>query len=167
METVLVQEEPRGPSILVEVPISANTQRQNLPDVQQLRSQLNQTIIIKAIRLVSAKVLSGGITLALNNAAVTELRKMVLTIMSEGWEKGQYIPILALNDMADSDAAVATTVPYRNHTTRFADWRNVDWAQCYIQFANGTAPVGAPYVLIFEVEYVKLDATGQPIQRPS
>ena len=167
METILVQEEPRGPSVLFEVPIVANLQRQPLPDVQQLRSQLNQTIIIKAIRLISAKVLSNGITVAGTNAVITELRKMVLTLYSEGWEKGQYIPVLSLVDIADADAAVATTIPYRNRTTRFNDWRNVDWQQSYIQFGNGLAPVGAPYVLIFEVEYVKLDATGQPIQRPS
>lgn len=167
METILVQEEPRGPSILIEVPIVAGTQRQNLPDVQQLRSQLNQTIIIKAIRLITAKVLSNGVTVQGTNAPVTELVKMVLTLYSEGWEKGQYIPLLTLNDVADSDATAATTIPYRQSTTRFANWRNVDWAQCYVQFANGTAPAGAPYVLIFEVEYLKLDASGQPIQRPS
>lgn len=164
---VLLQEQPRGSSILVEVPIVAGTQRQNLPDVQQLRSQEGQVIIIKAIRLITAKVLTNAITLSGTNAPVSELRKMVLTLYCEGWEKGKYIPLLVLNDVNDSDATAGTTIQFRNNPTKLDNWRNVDWAQSYIQFANGQAPAGAPYVVIFEVEYEKLNAKGLPIVGPS
>jgi hypothetical protein len=163
----LVQEQPRGSSILVEIPIVAGTQRQNLPDVQQLRSQEGQVIIIKAIRLITPKVLTNAITLAGTNAPVTELRKIALTLYCEGWEKGKYIPLLVLNDVADSDAAVATTIPFRNVATKLDNWRNVDWAQSYIQFGNGVAPAGAPYIIMLEVEYEKLNAKGVPIIGPS
>lgn len=164
---IMLQEQPRGPSILVEIPIVAGTQRQNLPDVQQLRSQEGQIIIIKAIRTITAKILTNAITLQGVVAPVAELRKMALTLYCEGWEKGKYIPLLVMNDTADADATTATTIQYRNNPTRFDNWRNVDWAQSYIQFANGTAPVGAPYNVVLEVEYQKLNAAGVPILGPS
>ena len=165
-DIILVQEEPRGPSILVEVPVTSAGQKVKLPDVQQLRSQEGQTIIIKAIRLITAKVLANAIDLALVNAPIGQLINMSLTLYSEGWLKGQNIPVLVLNDMNDSDAAVATTIPFRNKATRLNDWRNVDWAQSYLLFANGFAPTPS-YAVIFEVEYIKLDAKGNPIQGPS
>jgi len=167
MEQVLfVQEEPRGPSQLVEVPVTNGTQKQRLPDVQQLRSQPGQTIIIKAIRLISPKVLPNAMTLNLANAGLAELQKISLVIYSQGWEKGQMIPLLTLNDMADADSTAATTIPYRNKATRFNNWRNVDWAQSYLLYANGQTASGA-YAVIFDVEYIKLNAKGEPIDIPS
>lgn len=164
---LLVQEEPRGPSILVEVPVPLPTQKQTLGDVQQLRSQEGQTIIIKAIRLITDKVLTNGMNIAGTNAPLAELQKMAVVLYSEQWQKGQFIPILVLNDMADADATAATTIPYRNRTTRFANWRNVDWAQSYIQYSNGTIAAGTPYVVLLEVEYEKLNSKGVPIVGPS
>lgn len=166
-DVMLVQEEPRGPSILVEIPVTAAVQQINIPDVQQLRSQDGQQIIVKAIRLITAKVLSNGIVNIGPNAPLTELVKMTLVIFSEGWLKGRNIPILSLNDMADADATTATTIPYRNKTTRFNNWTSVDLAQSYLQFANGTLPVGFPYTVITEWEYIKLNAKGDIIDRPS
>jgi len=166
-DIVFVQEEPRGPSQLVEVPVLAATQKQRLPDIQQLRSQEGQTIIIKAIRLITAKVLPNAVTVALVNAPLAELVKICLVLYSEGWEKGQMIPVLTLNDMADANNAIATTIPYRNKTTRFNNWRNVDWAQSYLLYSNGTPAAGTPYAVMFDVEYIKLDAAGKPIVGPS
>lgn len=166
-DIILVQEEPRGPSQLVEVPVAVATQRQRLPDVQQLRSQEGQTIIIKAIRLITPKVLPNAMTIAGTNAPIAELQKICLVLYSEGWEKGQMIPLLTLNDVADADATTATTIPYRNQATRFNNWRNVDWAQSYLQYANGQAAANTPYVVMFDVEYIKLDAYGKPIIGPS
>lgn len=166
-EIILVQEEPRSSSVLIEIPIVAGQQQQKLPIIQQLLSTNGQTIIIKEMRLISPKVLTNAVTIQGTNAPVTELRKMVLTIYCEGWEKGKSIPVLVMNDVADADSTTATTIPYRNKATRFDNWKNVDWNQSYIQFANGTAPAGAPYVLLFEVIYVKLNAMGQEIIGPS
>lgn len=164
-QVLLVQEEPRTASILVEIVIPIGKQRVQLPDVQQLRATNLQKITIKSIALVSPKVLSHGILNGLANAAVTELRKMALTVYSMGWERAQYIPILFLNDAADADAATATTIPYKNIAPRFDDWQNVAWDKCYIQFADGQPSVGAQeYTVILEVQYQKFDTQGAPIE---
>lgn len=162
----MVQEEPRGPSQLIEIPIPANQQKVKLPDVQQLRSTEGQTIIIKSIRLITPKVLTNGMTVAGTNVNLANLQLMCLTLYSQGWEKGQLIPLLVLNDVVDGDSAAATTIPYRNKTTRLNNWRNVDWSQSFLQWANGTQS-DAAYVCMLEVEYVKLDANGKTIIGPS
>lgn len=165
---ILVQEEPRGPSQLVEIPVPAQVvQRVQLPDVQQLRSTLDNNIIIKAIRLITDKTLTNAPTIGTANATLGELRKISLVLYCEGWEKGQLIPILTLNDTADADAANATTIPYRNKTTRFNNWKNVDWSKSYLQYSNGTSSSGSAYSVLLEVEYVKLNSLGQEIIGPS
>jgi hypothetical protein len=164
---ILVKEEPRGPSQLIEVPVNAATQKQPFPDIPQLRSQPGQRIVIKGIRLITAKVLTRGATINAVNAPVTELQKMTLVLFSQQWQKGQNIPVLTLNDVADGDSTAATTIPYRNTPTKLADWENVDWPQSFIQYANGTAAVGTPYVVIFDVEYLKYDDLGNLIDTPS
>lgn len=163
---LLVQEEPRGPSQLIEIPIATATTSFALPDVQQLRSQQGQVIIIKAIRLVTIKVLSNAPVSGNANAPVTELRKISLVLYAEGWMKGYQIPLLELNDVADADSAVATTIPYRNRTTRFDNWTNVDWSKSILQFSNGTVAVPT-YSILLDVEYIKLDAQNKEIIGPS
>lgn len=167
-EIILVQEEPRGPSQLVECPVTTNgAQKVKLPDVQQLRSMVGQTIIIKAIRLITFKVLARGMTINAVNAPLAELQKISLVLYSENWEKGQMIPLLTLNDVHDADSTAATTIPFRSKATKFNDWRNVDWAQSYLLYSNGSVSANAPYVVMFDVEYIKLDAKGNPIVGPS
>jgi hypothetical protein len=162
-QIILVQEEPRTNSILVEVQVTTNQQRIQLPDVQQLRQTNLQRIIIKSISLVSPKVLTHGILNGLTNATLAELRKMALVVYAMGWEKAQYIPVLFLNNTADGDTTAATTIPYKNIAPRFDDWDAVSWDKCYLQFANGQ-PSSGSYTVIFEVQYVKLDANGVEIQ---
>lgn len=162
-QVVLVQEEPRGPSILIEVNVPNNgSQRVPFPDISQLRSTVNQQIIIKGLRLVSDEVLTNGIISSNTTAPATELQKMSITIYSEGWEKGQTIPILTFNDFVFTTGAI----PYRNHSTRFANWRNVDWPKSYIQYANGTVSAGAPYVVLLDCEYIRLDNLGNILDGP-
>lgn len=161
---VLVQEEPRGPSILIEVNVQTNgQQRVSFPDISQLRSTVDQKIIIKGLRLVSAEVLTNGIISANTTAPAAELQKMSLTIYSEGWEKGQTIPILTFNDFVFTTGAI----PYRNHSTRFDNWVNVDWPKSYIQYANGTSSAGAPYVVLLDCEYVRIDKFGNSLIGPA
>lgn len=165
-DIIFIQDEPRGPSILVEIPVSTTGQKVKLPDVQQLRSQGEQVIVIKAIRLITPKILSAGILLGLPNAPLVELQSMSLTIYSQQWLKGENIPILTFNDFVDADSANATTIPYRNKTTRLNNWRNVDWAQSFLLFANGFTPTPS-YVVLLDVEYIKLNAKGEIIDTPS
>jgi hypothetical protein len=163
-QTVLVQDEPRGPSVLIEINVQTNgQQRVPFPDISQLRSTAYQSIIIKGLRLISAEVLTNGIISNNTTAPATELQKMSLTIYSEGWEKGQTIPILTLNDMHFTTGAI----PFRFNPTKFDNWQNVDWPKSYIQFANGTLSTGAPYVVLLDCEYIRLDAQGSLIQGPS
>lgn len=145
-DILLVQEEPRGPSQLIEVPVNTNgVQKVKFPDVQQLRSTTDQIVVLKGLRLISPKVSPNCATLAAVNAPIAELRKMFLVIYCEGWEKAQMIPVLTLNDMADGDATAATTIPYRNKATKFNDWKKVDWTQTYLLYGNGTVVANAPY----------------------
>lgn len=161
---ILVQEEPRGPSQLIEIPVTQNgLGRVNLPDIQQLRSQVGQVIIIKGLKLIPPTVLTNAPTLGGPNAPLTELVKMTLTIYCEGWEKGQLIPILTLNDFFIEGSGT----PYRMNPTKFADWKNVDWSKTYLQFANGTVSAGTPYNVLIDVDYIKLDAQNQEIIGPS
>lgn len=162
---ILVNTEPRGPSQLIEVqvPVGAGG-RVNFPDIQQLRSQQGQDIIIKAMRLITAEILTNGVISGLTTAPLAELQKIALVLYCEGWEKAQYIPILTLHDVG---AMGSTTFPQAPQQSRFANWRNVDWSKSYLQYANTTAAAGTPYVVMFDVEYVKLDAQGHLIVGPS
>jgi hypothetical protein len=161
MNTILVQEEPRGPSQLIEIPVTkAGLQRINFPDIQQLRSTVDMTIITKVIRLVPASALSHAPNLGGVNAPDSELVKMAVTIYCEGWEKGQLIPVFVLNDVQSGSGST----PFRFASSRFANWKNVDWTKTYIQLGNGTStvlPGGNPYNVIMEVEYMRLDKQGK------
>lgn len=160
----LVMEEPRGPSQLVEIQVTQNgLSRVPFPDVPNLRSQIGQNIIIKGIRLITDSVLTNGPISGLTNAPLTELVKASLVIYSEGWEKGQMIPLLTLNDMF----AEGTGIPYRRTATKFNDWKNFDWSKTFVQYSNGLVTAGASYVICLDVEYQKLDASGKPIIGPS
>lgn len=161
---VLVQEEPRGPSQLVEIPVpAAAVTKVQLPDVQQLRSQVGQTIIIKALRVITDSVLTNGPTIGGPVSPLTELQKMTLTLYCEGWEKGQLIPMCSLIDVFVEGSGI----PWRSKTVYMDNWKNVDWSKSYLQFANGTASIGTAYTVLLEVEYVKLDGNNQEIVGPS
>lgn len=163
-QTVLVQDEPRGPSVLIEVNVPLNgSQRIPFPDISQLRSTVYQSIVIKGMRLISAEVLTNGVISGNPTAPAAELAKMTITLYCEGWEKGQTIPILTLNDMFFTTGAI----PFRQNPTRFDNWSPVDFPKSYIQYANGTVSAGAPYVVLLDCEYIRIDANGQLIQGTS
>jgi hypothetical protein len=151
-DMILVQEEPRNASQLVEIQVIANgVSRVAFPDVQQLRSQGDQLIVIKKIRLITALLLTNAPTSGFTNAPLTELQKIAITLYSDGWERGQLIPILVLNDTF----AEGSGIPYRQFPTAFSNWKNVDWSKSYLQYANGTTSAGANYAVVLDVEYMK------------
>lgn len=150
---MLVQEQPRGASELVEIPVAASSAgRVTIPDVPQLRNQGDQVVLIKTVRLISAKVLSYGPVTGTATMVLADLKKCSLVLYSRGWEKGHFIPLLTLNDVVDSDGTSATTIPFRNHATVLDNWSDVDWNKSYINVANGQTISGA-CVVILEVEY--------------
>ena len=161
---VLIQEEPRGPSQLIEIPVpAAAVSKVVLPDIQQLRSQVGQVIIIKALRLIPFTLLTNSPTVGAVNAPLAELQKISLVLYCEGWEKGQLIPILTLCDTFTEASGVA----WKAKTVRFDNWKNVDWSKSFLQYSNGTPSSGLAYTVILEAEYVKLDAQNQEIIGPS
>ncbi len=163
-QLVLVQEEPRGPSQLIEVPVATNgLSRVNFPDIQQLRSMADQRIIIKSIRCITDEVLTRGPITGFVTAPVAELQKISLVIYCEGWEKAQYLPILLLND-ATTQAGV---IPHVYRQTMFNDWQNVDWSKTFLQYSTGTTTAGTPYAVLLDVVYEKLNMEGQTIIGPS
>lgn len=166
---VYVQEQPRGPSELIEIPVTvAGVSRVNIPDIQQLRSQVGQIVIIKSMRLITADVLTNGVITGFANAPATEVKKISLVVYSNGWEKGHYIPLQVLND---TRLATGSVYALRDYQTDFDSWQNVDWSKSYLQYSNGTGGAvlagSLPYVVMLEVGYVKLDAQQQVIDLPS
>jgi len=159
---MLIQEEPRGASQLIEIPVSGALTKVTIPVVQQLQNNTDQIVIIKALRLITDAVLTDAPTLGGINAPVTEIVKMTLTIYCEGWEKGQLIPLASLNDVFTE----GSQIPWRQRTMRLDNWQNVDWNKSFLQFANGTVPAGGPYNVILEAEYVRLDKNRHPIIGP-
>lgn len=167
-QIILVQEEPRGPSQLIEVPVNVNgIGRVNFPDIQQLRSTPSNDIVIKEIKLITVKALARGIYNDSPNAPLAELQKCALVVYCEGWEKAQFIPLLELNPFYDADGAAATTIPWTHGGKRFADWVNVDWSKSYIQYSNGTVSANSPYVFIFNVGYIRVNKQGQELLGPN
>jgi hypothetical protein len=163
-QSVYLLEEPRGPSIIVEVPVTLNGQgRIPFPDVAQLRSTESQKIILKGMKLITDGILTNGVLNPGVTAPIAELQKMSIVLYCEGWEKGQFIPVLFLNDAE----IPGTTIPFRHQGTYFDNWVNVDWPKSYIQTCNGTLTANQPYVVMFEVYYVKLDGQGNEIKRAS
>ncbi len=161
MAVILVQEEPRGPSMLIELPVIQNgLNKVPFPDVDVLKNDTDQVVVIKSMRLITPQVLVGPIILNGVNAPITELQKMAMVLYSEGWEKGEYIPLLTLNDMEEPGQAT----PFRRHATRFADWKKVSWTKSFFQFANGQVSAGAPYVVLIDVEYQRFDSAGNELK---
>lgn len=164
-KTFLVQEEPRGPSQLIEIPVTANgISKVVIPDQPNLRNQIDQKIIIKALRVIPDTVLTNAPQDGNANATLAELQKCSLILYCEGWEKGQNIPLLTLVDTFTE----ASGIPWHNRTMQFANWENVDWNKSSIVYANGTGgSAGQPYTFVLEVEYVKIDKDGNEIVGPS
>lgn len=162
---VLVMEEPRGPSQLIEIIVNRSGQsRIQFPEVQNLKSLTTQTIIIKGMRLVTADVLTNGVISGNVNAPETELQKISLVIYCEGWEKAQFLPIQFLNDTTFA----GSTFPHRYAGTKFNDWQNVDWSKTYLLYSNGTSSIAeTPYCVMLDVEYIKLNGQNQEIIGPS
>lgn len=164
MQNKYLKSEPRGASELIEVPIASGASGQiSFPDVPQLRNQGGEVVILKAMRLITAKVLSHAPTTGVAVTPIADLRKMSIILYSNGWEKGHLIPALVLNDVQDQDSTAATTIPFRENTTYFDNWQDVDWNKSKVQFSNGQTAAGAS-TLVFEVEYQRfLISNGQLI----
>lgn len=151
-QNILVQEEPRGPSQLLEVAVpAAIVSNVVLPVIQNLQNQTDQIVIIKALRLIPDTVLVTAPTLGGPNATLAELQKISLVLYSQEWLKGQLIPLLTLVDTFTE----ASGIPWKPRTVKLDNWTNVNWGKSFLQYSNGTPSNGLAYNVIFEIEYQK------------
>lgn len=159
---ILVQEEPRGPSMLVERAILTGQSQISFLDVPELRNSPSKRVIIKAIRVTVPGLVAAPLSVGTVIAPLTELQKIYLNIYCEGWIKAQAIPILELNDVFIEGSGI----PFRTASTRFNNWENLDWSKTQIQYGQGqTAAID--FTLQLDVEYVSIDANGNEIIGPA
>lgn len=168
-QVILVQEEPLSCFEVIETAIlvaDAGGFDKNVKESNILRSDTDQTIVVKAIRVtVPGKLAFGPIT-GLPIAPVSELQKITLTIYSEGWERGHNIPILNLNDVT----VPGGTEPFRRTSFKLNDWRKIDWPSSFFKWSNGSggiAPGATGYCIMLEIEYVRLNKRGEPVSGPN
>lgn len=161
-DVILVQEEPRGPSMLVQKAILIGQSRLQFDDVPELRNSANKRIIIKGIRVIVPGLTVAPFNVGTVLAPLTELQKIYLNIYSEEWIKAQAIPILELNDVFIEGSGI----PFRTASTRLNNWENLDWSKTEIIYAQGTA-CAVDCTLVVEVEYVNIDNMGQEIIGPA
>ena len=154
-QTLLVQQQPIEASELVEIPVSNGASTAVIPDQPQLRNQGGEKIIIKAIRLITPKVLANAPVLGTANTPLADLQNMALILYSDGWEKGHNIPLLTLNDVNDSDSTAATTIPFVNSIPSFGNWNDIDWNKSKLVFASGQVASQAS-ACILQVSYIRV-----------
>jgi len=83
-----------------------------------------------------------------------------MVLYSQGWNKAVNMPILDLN----SSTFAGSVFPHRYNATKFDNWERMDWEQSYLLYSNGTGGVaGAPYAVLLEVHYLKLNAAGEVV----
>jgi len=163
--TWLIQEEPRGPSQLIEIPVNTNALSQvpQFPTIPNLQSDTKTNIITKAIRIIPDTVLTFGPTTGAPVATLAELQKLSFSIYCEGWLKAQNIPLLTMVDTFTE----ASGIPWHQRTMQFNNWERIIWEKCVLQYSNGTVSAGAPYVIVMEVEYLKLNEMWEEIIGPN
>lgn len=159
-QVLLVQEEPMSCSEIIEIPISqpnvaVGQSVVKFPQSQQLKSDQDQTTIIKSIRLITPEVLAFGTTTGLANVPLAEAQKISVLLYAQGWNKGHFIPLLTLNDVSTPGGAF----PHRYIKQNFLDWRKVAWDKCTLQYSNnsgGAQPGDDGYCVMFQVEYIRV-----------
>jgi len=160
LNTLLVMEEPRGPSQLIEIQVPAQIiSVVKIPVIQNLQNQTDQIVILKALRVIPDSILTNGPTSGLVNATLAELQKISLVLESQQWLKGQLIPLCTLIDTFTE----GTGIPFSTRTKRFDSWKDVNWGDSFLQYSNGTPSSGAAYAVIFEAEYQKFKKVGNDL----
>lgn len=150
---ILIQEEPRGASYLIEIPVTVVGNSVPLPLIQELTSDTTQNVVIKSLRLVTDAELTNAPTIGGINAPLTELQKISLLLYAEGWQKGYLIPLVSLNNTFTEGSGI----PFRDKTTKLNNWQRVEWNKSKLIYSNGTPSAGVPYTVILEVEYQRFD----------
>jgi len=164
-ERVLIQSQPVNNYTTVEIPVTSNgLTRIAIPDQLMLKSYPGHQVVIKAIELLTVKIITRAMINAMANAPLAEVVKAALVLYCEGWEKVQYIPLARLNPAYDSDGTAATTFPFMQSVQTFENLRSVDWTKSYIQYGNGAVSANSPYAFILGTQYMILNEQGAEIK---
>jgi hypothetical protein len=164
-EKVLIQSQPINNYTTVEIPVTANgLTRIAIPDQLMLKSYPGHTVVIKAIELISVKVLTRAMLNAMANAPLTEVVKAALVLYCEGWEKVQYLPFARLNPVHDADSTAATTFPFIEQAQTFENLKALDWTKSYVQFGNGAVSANSSYAFMLGIQYIILNDSGSEIK---
>ena len=164
-EKVLIQSQPINNYTTVEIPVTANgLTRIAIPDQLMLKSYPGHTVVIKAIELISVKVLTRALLNAMANAPLAEVIKAALVLYCEGWEKVQYLPLARLNPVHDADSTAATTFPFIEQAQTFENLKALDWTKSYVQFGNGAVSANSSYAFMLGIQYIILNDSGSEIK---
>lgn len=136
----------RYEQIELQIPVGAPT-KVMFPDLPNLRNQIDQSIVIKDMEVITDTVMPTTPNDA-TNAPIAELKKAVVVLYNSGEESIYRIPVLKLNRINDG------TNPFQQVWESFDDLRNVDWSKSYVLFSS--APANTPYSILFGVSYLKL-----------
>ena len=158
---ILVQTEPIGPITQLEIIIPrAGMGVVPIDDQPLLRSVGDLGIIIRTMTLVNDTMLTNAYVTGNPIAPLTELQKISIQLYSKQWIKMDTIPILMFNSIFTEGSGI----PWNNNKFKLDNWTSVDWNKSKLLFSNGTVSVGAPYSVVFTVEYQPYDAnTGKEI----
>lgn len=163
MEKMLVQAQPIKNWTLVETLAAVGNTRIPIQDQPMLKSYAGHKVVIKAIEVITAKMLTNGVLNATANLTRADLIKLVLVLYCDGWEQVQYIPLARLVSIHDTDSAVGTTVPFMNDPALFENLKDVDWTKSYFQTANGTS-IATAATIILGVQYQVFNDQGTEIR---
>lgn len=161
-DVILVKEEPRGPSMIVQKALAIGDTLVNFDDVPELRNSGTKRIIIKGIRVIIPGLAAAPFNVGTVLAPLTELQKIFLNIYCENWIKGEAIPILEFNDVFIEGSGI----PFRPGSIDLNNWENLDWSKTQIQYGQGQACAVA-CTLALTVLYVNVDNDGAEIIGPA
>lgn len=124
--------------------------RVNFQDQPQLTTLIDQQINILAVELFTADSLAVAPS-GQAMASITELRKMMLTLVNDDMQRIYQYPVTALIRQRPG----TNNQPNSYDLQLFDRLTKISWTKCYIEYA--TAAGAGPYSVVFGVHYDKLE----------
>lgn len=136
---------------LVELICPANSgNRVFFQDVQQLRAQSGQNVIVSAVETFSNQAITLSPT-GNTMIAIADFKKAFLVLNQGGKELINKIPLALLNRVDGDFSLAANFVPGQILPFEFEALKNVDWTKSYVMFSS--APVATSFSVLFGVHY--------------
>jgi hypothetical protein len=139
---------------LVELPVlnTGTNFKVAFPSQPQLQSTLGQQLVyIRGVEVFSNSALSANpITTTNPVAAPGDITNATLTIVEQGTENKQFIPLARLNRTFAQGASI---VPYPPPLFRFKELYTVDFTKCFVTIVAPPAAVPFSYLFGFYYDY--------------